>query len=87
MWKRSKKALLEGKKESQIEVGRLVWYQFETAEGKEEVMDENLDGSFVGCLQQLMRIGGESRRGCRIAKVRRTRGVPTNRQSQRSVQA
>jgi hypothetical protein len=40
-------------------------------------MDENLDGSFVGCLQRLMRIGGGSRRGCRIAKVRGTRGVPT----------
>jgi hypothetical protein len=37
-------------------------------------MDENLDGSFVGGLQRLMRIGGGSRRGCRIAKVRRTRG-------------
>jgi hypothetical protein len=67
VWKRSEEALLEGRKESQIEVGRLVWYQFETEEGGEEVMDESLGGSFVGGLQQLLRIGSGSRRGCRIA--------------------
>jgi hypothetical protein len=44
-----------------------------------EVLVETLNGSPVEGLQQYLRIGGGSKRRCRIAKVRRTRGVPTNR--------